>query len=92
MSRLANRCRVEKSRLPNAFVIVLRRHRLANGLSQEALAEAARIHHTYIGLLERGKRVPTIEVADRLATALGKPLSTLIEESERETTQIRSEN
>lgn len=52
-------------------------------MSQEALAEAAGIHHTYVGLLERGKRKPTIDVADRLARALGIRLSTLIEEAER---------
>jgi transcriptional regulator with XRE-family HTH domain len=75
---------VDKSRLSGAFAKVIRRHRLAKGLSQEALAEAAGIHHTYVGLLERGKRNATIDVADRLATALGRRLSALIEESERE--------
>jgi hypothetical protein len=38
----------------------------------------AGIHHTYIGLLERGERKPTIEVADRVARAHGKKLSALI--------------
>jgi transcriptional regulator with XRE-family HTH domain len=52
-------------------------------MSQEALAEAAAVHHTYIGLLERGMRKPTIEVADRIARALGKKLSALVEEAER---------
>ena len=52
--------------------MVIRRHRIRRGLSQEALAEAAGIHHTYVGLVERGKRKPTIEVAERLATALDK--------------------
>jgi transcriptional regulator with XRE-family HTH domain len=75
---------VDKSRLSDAFAKVIRRHRLAKGLSQEVLAEAAGIHHTYVGLLERGKRNATIDVADRLAAALGRRLSTLIEESERE--------
>lgn len=52
--------------------------------SQEALAEAARIHPTYVSLLERGKRKPTVEVANRIAQALGVKLSALIEEAERE--------
>lgn len=43
----------------------------------------AGIHHTYVGLIERGKRKPTIEVAERIARALGKKLSTLIGEAER---------
>jgi DNA-binding XRE family transcriptional regulator len=83
-SIIASRCRVKKSRLSTAFAMVIRRNRLARGLSQEALAEAAGIHHTYVGLLERGKRNATIEIAARLARALGKRLSILIEESERE--------
>ncbi len=46
---------------------MVRKHRPQKGLSQEALAEAAGIHHTYVGLLERGERKPTIEVAERVA-------------------------
>ncbi len=57
------------------------------GLSQEALAEAAGVHHTYVGLVERGKRNPTIEVAERLARALGKKLSALIAQAERTTSK-----
>jgi hypothetical protein len=41
------------------------------------------IHHTYVGLLDRGERKPPIEVAERVALALGKKLSALIAESER---------
>jgi len=72
-----------RSRLSTAFAHVIRRHRSRKGLSQEALAEAAGIHHTYIGLLERGKRKPTIDVA-HIALALGVKLSTLINEAEHE--------
>lgn len=72
-----------KSRLTRAFAGIIRAHRLQRGLTQEALAEAAGIHHTYVGLLERGRRSPTVDVAERLAAALGKKLSTMIEEAER---------
>jgi hypothetical protein len=40
-----------------AFGAVVRKHRKANGLSQEALAERADIHHTHVGLIERGERM-----------------------------------
>jgi transcriptional regulator with XRE-family HTH domain len=70
------------SRLSPAFARLIRKYRLRKGLSQEMLAEAAGVHHTYIGLLERGLRKPTLEVADRLARALGKKLSALVEEAE----------
>jgi transcriptional regulator with XRE-family HTH domain len=71
------------SRLASAFAEVIRRRREQKGLSQEALAEGAGVHHTYVGLVERGKRKPTLDVAARLASALGRKLSTLIAEAER---------
>ena len=52
------------SQLTASFARVVRKHRARQGLSQEALAEAAGIHHTYVGLLERGERKPTIDVAE----------------------------
>ncbi len=75
------------SRLSLAFARVIRRHRVRQGLSQEALAESAMIHHTYVGLLERGRRKPTIDVGERIARALGKKLSALIDEAERESSK-----
>jgi transcriptional regulator with XRE-family HTH domain len=65
------------------FARVLRREREAQGLSQEALAHRAGVHRTYVGLIERGLRKPTIEVGHALARALGTPLSELIREAER---------
>jgi transcriptional regulator with XRE-family HTH domain len=75
------------SRFSAAFAQVVRRHRTRKGLSQEAVAEAASIHHTYVGLVERGERTPTVEVAERLARALGKSLSALVREAERESSK-----
>jgi transcriptional regulator with XRE-family HTH domain len=66
-----------------AFGTVVRRHRQANGLSQEALAERAEIHHTHVGLIERGERNASLDVAQRVARALGLSLSTLIAEAEK---------
>lgn len=58
-------------RLQAAFGPVLRQYRLAAGLSQEALAHAAELHPTYIGMLERGDNQPTLAVVEALAGALG---------------------
>ena len=66
-----------------AFGAVVQKHRKAKGLSQEALAERAEIHHTHVGLIERGERNASLNVAYRVARALGLPLSTLIAEAER---------
>jgi len=40
------------------------------GMSQEAFADHAGIHRTYISDIERGVRNPTIVVIERLARAL----------------------
>jgi transcriptional regulator with XRE-family HTH domain len=40
----------------------LRKHRVARGLSQEALAVAARIDRTYISSLERASVNPTVSI------------------------------
>jgi predicted ATPase/transcriptional regulator with XRE-family HTH domain len=62
----------EERALPSsAFGMLLRRHRLAAGLSQEALAERARMSTNGIGALERGdRRTPQHETLALLAKAL----------------------
>jgi transcriptional regulator with XRE-family HTH domain len=61
----------------------LRRRREAAGLSQEALAAKADLHRNYVGLLERGQRMPSILVVQQLANALGTTMADLIAEVER---------
>jgi len=73
-----------RERVSAVFARVLRREREARGLSQEALAARAGVHRTYVGLIERGLRKPTIEVGHALARALGTPLSDLIRDAERQ--------
>ena len=48
----------------------LKRVREAAGLSQERLAFAAGVHRTYISLLERDKKSPTLNVLFRICKAL----------------------
>lgn len=69
--------------LSPVFGLVLREWRERAGLSQEALAERAGLHRTYVGLLERGKRNPTLDVASYLGAALGVTLTALVAEVER---------
>ncbi|MDE3100207.1 MAG: helix-turn-helix transcriptional regulator [Verrucomicrobiota bacterium] len=68
--------------MSEAFALALRRHRVAGKLSQEALAEKADLHPTYIGMLERSLRNPTLNVAKALAKALNVSLSRLIADAE----------
>jgi len=48
----------------------VRKRRLSMGLSQEALAERADLHWTYIGGIERGERNVSLINIVRLARAL----------------------
>ncbi len=56
----------------------LRKLRTAKGLSQEAFADLAGIHRTYVSDLERGARNPTITVVEKLAHGLGVTASELL--------------
>ena len=66
-----------------AFGRAVRRLRVSQGLSQEALADQAGIHRTYIGGIERGERNPTLTMIHRLAEALEVPPARLLEHEER---------
>jgi transcriptional regulator with XRE-family HTH domain len=50
------------------------------GLSQEALAERAGIHRTYVGGVERGERNLGLKNVFRVAEALGVPVAQLFAE------------
>ena len=67
------------------FGAVLRRRREAAGVSQEALAAKAELHRNSVGLLERGKQIPSIPVVEKLAQALGTTMSALLREVEKAT-------
>jgi transcriptional regulator with XRE-family HTH domain len=49
----------------------LRAHRTAQGLSQEAFADAIGVHRTYMGGLERGERNLTLKSLERIAGRVG---------------------
>ncbi|HEY9867115.1 MAG TPA: helix-turn-helix transcriptional regulator [Candidatus Obscuribacterales bacterium] len=68
--------------LAKVFGKVLKQRREALNLSQEELAFEAGLHRTYISLLERGVKSPTLNVLFRLANALDIPASQFIQEIE----------
>lgn len=69
--------------LSQAFGAVVRERRLAAGISQEGLAQAADLHPTYVSMVERGIRNPTLDVAQRLANALNIGLPDLVKRAEK---------
>jgi transcriptional regulator with XRE-family HTH domain len=58
----------------------LRRRRTAAGLSQEALADAAGLHRTFVGSVERCERNISLDNIAKLAAALGTSEAELLME------------
>ena len=60
------------------FARLLKSERLARGVSQEALADLAGLHRTYVGSVERGERNVAVDNMEALANALGLDISELL--------------
>jgi len=52
-------------------------------MTQEFLADQAKLHPTYIGMVERGVRNPSLDVSAQIAGALGVTLTLLVDEALR---------
>ncbi len=63
------------------FAASLRQIRLKKALSQERLADLARLHRNYVGSVERGERNISIDNMEKLASALGVSLVELLMET-----------
>jgi transcriptional regulator with XRE-family HTH domain len=66
-----------------AFGQVLRKHRLAAGLSQEQLGLESGVQRNFISLIETGQNQPTITTVFKLAQAMGIKPSKMISETEK---------
>ena len=67
-----------KTKYLEQFGLHFRTLRQGKNLSQEALAEKAGMHRTYIGMIERGERNHALLNLKRLADALEIPLTDLV--------------
>lgn len=56
--------------LARCFGINVKQARKDAGYSQEELADIARVARSYMSDVERGTRNPTLQVVERIATAL----------------------
>lgn len=73
-----------KPNLSAKFGKILKAIRESKGLSQESLAELAEVDRTYVSMVERGMRQPTLGVAKRFADALGARLGDMIKKAEKD--------
>jgi transcriptional regulator with XRE-family HTH domain len=75
---------IPKERTRIAFGRAVRKRRESLPTTQEALAEKADLHRTYIADIERGVRNPSLESIRRIAYALGVSMSDLLRSAEQE--------
>jgi len=74
--------------LGKAFGLVLRRIRQERGLSQESLGFESGYHRTYISLLERGQKSPSLQTIFKLSKALRIDPAELIKHVETHTNTL----
>ncbi len=74
--------RRRKLTLETAFGLVVRDVREGQKLSQEDLGFPADLHRTYISMLERGERCPSLSTIGKLAKGLHTKASALVRAAE----------
>ncbi|MEK9132024.1 MAG: helix-turn-helix transcriptional regulator [Patescibacteria group bacterium] len=57
----------------------VREERTNRGISQERLGELAKVHRTYIGMIERAEKNITLTNMEKIARALGKKVNDLVD-------------
>jgi len=57
----------------------VREQRLKRGISQEKLGELAKVHRTYIGMIERAEKNITLTSMEKIARALSLKVSDLMD-------------
>jgi transcriptional regulator with XRE-family HTH domain len=64
---------------PKKLTMTLRRLRTKRGLSQQGLAEKSGLSREYVARLETGQHNPSLATLQKLAKALGVPVTALLE-------------
>lgn len=72
----------DRFNIAKIFGEVLQELRRNRGLSQEEFGFECELHRTYISLLERGKRIPSLTTIIQLASALKVPPSEIVRQVE----------
>ena len=57
----------------------VRAERTKKGISQERLGEIAKVHRTYIGMIERGEKNITLINIEKISKALNVPIKNLVD-------------
>lgn len=75
-------------KIEKAFGLALRNLRLEKNLSQEKLAEMSGLHRTYVSLLERGAKSPSLTTIFTLSSALSLEPHQLVHLTEQELSEV----
>lgn len=67
------------SRILIQFGKRIRDERTKRGISQERLGELAKVHRTYVGMIERGEKNITLINIEKIAKALNVPIKSLLD-------------
>lgn len=67
------------SAILNRFGKRVRELRIERGISQERLGELAKVHRTYVGMIERGEKNITLTNIEKFAKALKVPIKVLLD-------------
>lgn len=57
----------------------VREERMRSGISQERLGQLAKVHRTYVGMIERAEKNITLTNMEKIARALGKKVADLVD-------------
>ena len=71
--------RMEDNDYLKLFALRVRALREEQGISQEKLAERAELHRTYIGMVERLERNPSLVCIHKIANGLGVRVTELFQ-------------
>lgn len=72
----------DTEKILNSVIDILKRERIARGISHEKLAILAGVHRTSIGHLESKITKPTLFICLKIADALNLKLSDILKEAE----------
>lgn len=75
---------IDEKLIDKKFGQLLKKLRLAQGISQEAFALNTGLHRTYISQLERGLKSPSLRTFDKICRELGVSLVRFMELLEKE--------
>jgi XRE family transcriptional regulator, regulator of sulfur utilization len=66
-------------KLAISFGKTIRALRVNAGISQDRFAEIAQVDRAYVGYIERGTYLPSLDLIARLASALGVPAGAIVD-------------